>query len=172
MLMDLIGAFTAALAAAGAVMLLRRHLSFIPRYMSPIAAGLAMLAFTIWSEYSWFSRTKNALPDGVIVTSTHKDTFVYRPWTYLIPYVNRFAAVDMQSLRRNENRPDQVLAEIMLFTRHRPGAKIPILVDCASGRRADIADGMSMRPDGTFENVRWSDVARDHPLMNALCSQQ
>lgn len=171
MLMDLIGAFTVAVAAAAAVMLLRRHLSFIPRYMAPIAAGFAMLAFTIWSEYSWFSRTKDALPEDVVVTSTHRDTFVYRPWTYLRPYVNRFSAVDLHSLRRNESRPNQVLAEILLITRHRPGVKIPVLVDCSTGRRADIADGMTVRSDGTFEDVQWSDMARDHPLMSALCRQ-
>ncbi|MEO0661118.1 MAG: hypothetical protein AAFZ87_06250, partial [Planctomycetota bacterium] len=38
---------------------------------TPVAAGLAMFAFTLWQEYTWFDRSTAVLPEGARVAETY-----------------------------------------------------------------------------------------------------
>lgn len=170
MLIEWIGTVAIGFGAAGVVLLLRFVTrKALPRFALPAAAGLAMLGFTIWNEYSWFARTTAALPPEAVVTLSHAEPSAFRPWTYLSPFVSRFAAVDRAGIRRNERVPGQVLVEILLFNRHGPTAKVPVLVDCGGHRRADIADGITFDADGAPTNAEWHEMKPDDPLIGAVC---
>ena len=43
---------------------------------------------------------QNALPEGIHVAKKVEQSVFYRPWTYLVPYVDRFIAVDKLSVRK------------------------------------------------------------------------
>lgn len=171
MLIELITAFAAAIAGAGTAMLVR-HMSGkrLPRIMIPLCAGLAMISVTIWNEYSWYTRTADTLPEDVVVVSTFAEPYSFRPWTYAMPYVSRFMAVDTAAIRLNQNVPDQRMAEVFLFKHRAPIAKLPMLIDCAAGARADIADGMEFNEEGAVINADWQDLAEGDPLLAAVCS--
>lgn len=172
MLIELIATFALGVGAAGTAMLLRRIVGdAIPRYAVPFAAGLAMIGFTLWSEYSWYSRTVSALPPKVVVTQSHAESSSYRPWTYLKPFVSRFAAVDQASIRRNDRLPGHVLINILLFTRHGPTASLPLLIDCVGNRRADIVDGVTFDADGAATGADWYPIPPEDPLIGAACRE-
>ena len=40
-----------------------------PRWIMPAGIGLAMLGFTVWNEYSWYSRVTDQLPASVEVAT-------------------------------------------------------------------------------------------------------
>ena len=94
MFIELIATVFAGIACAGLAMLVNiatgRHL---PKWITPVAAGLGMLAMTISNEYTWFERTAEQLPEGVTVAMTVDEQSWFRPWTQLWPYTERFVAV-------------------------------------------------------------------------------
>lgn len=171
MAFELIAAVVMGVGAAGLVMLLRRLApSLVPRFAVPAAAGIAIIGFTIWSEYAWFDRQTAGLPESVKVASAIAEPSAFRPWTYARPFVDRFVAVDLGGARRHQAVPDQVMVTLYFFQRHTPTASAPLLVDCAGRRRADIADGATFAPDGEVEGVAWRDVGDEDPLVDVVCA--
>lgn len=170
MALELIAAVVFGVGAAGVAMLARRLIPIIPRFAIPAAAGLAMIGFTIWSEYAWFARQTAALPPGVAVATSIAEPSPFRPWTFVKPFTDRFIAVDLEGARRHPDTPEQVLVTLYMFERHTPTASAPMLVDCAGKRRADIADGATFDGDGRIADVTWGEVGAEDPLVSAVCA--
>ena len=125
-----------------------------------------MIGFTIYSEYNWFSRTLGTLPDGFVVISQNESTAFYRPWTYIEPFVDRFAAVEPAGVLRNDALPDQRIANVYLFSRWARPASVPVLVDCAGKRRADLID----ETDFDADTADWRSLGETDPLLTTLCT--
>lgn len=172
MLFELIATVAAGFAGAGAALLLHRlSARRLPRFIIPSAAGLAMFAYLIWSEYTWYQRTTEALPDSLVVFFRQTEQAVWRPWTYLSPVTERFAVVDRASTRRNEQVPGQVMVDVVLFARRAPVAKLPVLIDCIGLRRADIVDGVRFDEAGAVVGARWIALAPDDSLVGSVCPE-
>lgn len=167
MFFELIATFAAGIAAAG-LALIAGHISGgrLPRWLTPVLAGTAMLGYAIWSEYSWAARTTQALPEGVEVLLTVEETRLWKPWTYLVPQVTRIMALDRASVQTNAQAPGIVLADLYLFARWTSPAKRPQLVDCAKSARADVSTAALSDPS----TAAWRRAGGDDPLMKALCA--
>lgn len=171
MLFELIATVTAGFGGAGVVLLLNRLLGRrLPRWTVPVAAGGAMIAMTISNEYTWFDRTRDNLPEGVVVAATQEATAVYRPWTYLAPYVDRFAALDRATIRTHPDQPDRRLVNLIFYGRWSYPRKVQAVVDCAANRRAVVDAAARFGPDGQIANVRWRRVPADDPIQAAACA--
>ncbi|RBI86533.1 hypothetical protein DRV85_03615 [Rhodosalinus halophilus] len=165
MFLELIATVFAGLAAAGVVLLVNRGLGGrLPRWLAPVTAGAAMLAATISSEYSWFGRTAGALPEAFAVIETVESSAIWRPWTYLAPFTERFVALDGSSVRQNAVRPEERLADLYFFGRWAPVRQLEIRVDCARGARA-------LPGDGTGGEVVWQEVGADDAIVAAVCGE-
>ncbi|WP_170412405.1 hypothetical protein [Ruegeria atlantica] len=170
MFLELIGTIFAGFAFAGIIMVLNKLTGGrLPRWMTPVAAGLGMIAMTITSEYSWYDRTRDTLPDGMTVIQEVESRAFYRPWTYAVPFVDRFAAIDAGSVRTNEQVPEQRLVELYLFGRWAPVSKLPVVVNCKEFSRANLADGAQFADDGRLLNADWIDVTANDPIVEATC---
>ena len=170
MFLELIGTVFAGIAAAGVMMLVNKLTGGrLPRWTAPVVAGLAMIVMTIASEYGWYGRTTATLPDGVVVIETVENRSFYRPWTMVSPYVDRFAALDEASLRRNPDVPGQTMADLYFFGRWAPVNKVPILVDCDSLRRASLADGATYDGRGAVSDADWVSVTADDAVLVSVC---
>lgn len=171
--MEIIAAIALGFGGAGIAMLLRRLSGGrIPPVAIPIAAGLAMLGFGIWSEYSWFDRQARALPDGIYVVSSVRESSAWRPWTWAWPYVTRFSAVNAAGARRNEALPGQVIADVYFVGRHVRAAKLTQLVDCPGERRADLVGEVRFDEMGRPKDAHWIHLSADDPLHRALCEAE
>ena len=170
MVFELIAVIVAGFAGAGATLLLNKLLGGrLPRWVMPVAAGCAMLAVTITNEYGWYARTSGALPEGLEVATTVEDRAFYRPWTYIVPFVSRFLAVDTKTIRTNAAAPGQRLVDVYAFGRWMPPRQVRVAVDCTAGRRADIADGVSFGADGSLDGADWREVGADDPILRTAC---
>lgn len=170
MFLELIGTVFAGIATAGLVMLLNRFTGGrLPRWASPVAAGLAMIFMTISMEYSWYSRTIATLPPDVEVAETVEKKSLYQPWTYVVPYVSRFVAVDAASLKRHPDRPDQRIIDLYFFGRWSPLRKMPVAFDCATSRSSVLSSDTQFGTDGDIVNADWRDVGKDAAVLNAVC---
>lgn len=168
--MEILAAIALGLGAAGVVMLLRRVAGgVVPRAAAPVAAGLAMFAFGLWTEYTWFARQSESLPERLVIFSSVRESSAWRPWAWAWPRVTRFAAADVGGARRNERLPGQVITTIYLFARHQPPAAVRQIVDCAEERRADLAGEARFDRTGRPEGLRWVALDPDAPLYRVLC---
>lgn len=170
MIFELIGTIAAGFAAAGVAMAIN-HLfgKKLPRWIVPASAGLAMLCFTIFNEYSWFPRTSASLPQGLEVAHTVSDSAFYRPWTYIWPYVDRFIAVDRASMRQNAAVPDQRMLDLIVYGRWTSVKRVKAVFDCKVGKRADISDTVEFTEDGSLAGASWHDTGLDHPVTQVAC---
>jgi hypothetical protein len=168
MFLELIATVFAGLAVAGVVLLINK-LAGGPRWIVPVAAGLGMIGTTIASEYGWYERTEASLPEGLTVAQTVENRSFYRPWTYARPYVERFVAVDAASVRENPDFPGQRMVDLYFYGRWSPVNKLPVLLDCATARRASLADGVEFDGSGAVANADWVSVPVDDPVLRTGC---
>ena len=154
MFFELLGTIMAGVATALIFWAVNRSLKGrMPSWLMPVSAGAAMLLAAISLEYGWYDRTARAMPQGFVVAQTVEEKALYRPWTYARPLTTRFVAVDRQSIRTNPAVPDQRIVDLVFYGRWSRTAKIPVLFDCAAGRRADIADGVEFGDGGLVKFV-------------------
>ncbi|UWR25054.1 hypothetical protein K3757_11255 [Sulfitobacter sp. S223] len=171
MFFELIGTIVAGIATALLVWAINRTLKGrLPSWLVPASAGLAMLIATISSEYSWFNRAQANMPEGFVVAETVKEIRLYRPWTYVKPFVSRFMAVDQATARTHPDHPDQRIVDLIIYGRWARTAKIPALFDCAANARADLVDGVNFGSDGTVLNADWLPMDADAPLLRVACA--
>ncbi|SFP41372.1 hypothetical protein [Tranquillimonas alkanivorans] len=142
----------------------------LPRWLMPAVAGLAMIAATISLEYTWYSRTVAALPEGLVIADTVEERAIYRPWTYLAPYTDRFVALDRTSVQTNPDRPGERIANLYFFGRWAPLRQVPVAFDCTRNRRAPLVEGAGIAPDGHIEGAGWMQAPADDPLLAAACT--
>ena len=172
MLLEFVAALAAALCAAGLAMMGRRLSgNRLPRFMIPVAAGAGMIGFAIWSEYSWYGRTADALPEGFAVARSVEERSWFRPWTYAVPFVSRFAAVDVGRAKTNPGLPGQVMVDVYLFARHLPTARVPLVIDCVAGREARLGEGVSFADDGGLVGAEWVPMDPDDPVRSIVCGE-
>lgn len=170
MLLEFIAAIALGLGAAGLIMGLNLVTGKrLPGWLMPATAGLAMIAFMIYMEYSWSDRTQAGFPDGVVVTAKSSDSMWYRPWTFLRPLTLRMVAVDTRRNRTHAEAPDQVMTSVLLLGRWMPTRAIPVVFDCAGQRRADLHAGVELADDGQLIGADWRRLQADDPALRAAC---
>ncbi|SEM13485.1 hypothetical protein SAMN05443999_11386 [Roseovarius azorensis] len=167
MFFELIATFAVGIGAAG-LALVAGHLSRgrLPRYAAPVVAGIAMLIYAIWSEYTWAERTVNTLPESVEVLVSVEEARFWKPWTYVVPQTTRLMVLDRAGVQTNPAAPSMLLADIYLFGRWAPPVKRPQLVDCVNGARADVSEAALTDPS----QAEWMTVGAEDPLIGALCN--
>ena len=166
---NLIAVVVLGVAVAGSVMLVFKATGRKPpRWILPVAAGVAMLTYTFYNDYSWYSRTAGGLPDTVVVTDAYETSHPLQPWTYLVPFVDRFAAIDRESVVESPRRPDIVLADVILVQRYMPTRVAPMVFDCANGRRSDAVDVQGFDEAGDPIGARWRPLGEDDPLRRVV----
>src|SRR5690606_3065300 len=95
MIWHLVAAISAALAGAGAALLLRNlSRNWLPKWIIPVFAGLGMLGYTTHYEYTWFESKQARLPEGSVVVSSEEGDMLWRPWTMKFPMPLAYTAVD------------------------------------------------------------------------------
>lgn len=171
MFLELIAVIFAGLAVAGLVMGINRILSgLLPKWLAPVAAGLAMIGVTIASEYGWYARTVDGMPEGLVVAERVENQSLYRPWTYLAPYTDRYMAVDMATLRSHPDQPMQHLADIYFFGRWAPLKQLSTLVDCGQGRRALINGDNAFSQGGEISDLDWITPPENDAILTTVCT--
>ncbi|PPB79535.1 hypothetical protein LV82_02817 [Albidovulum inexpectatum] len=171
MLFDFVSTITAGIGAAGLVLIVDRLTGRrLPKGIVPAIAGLAMIAFTLWNEYSWADRVRGAYPDSAAVTFRNERRDFWRPWTLVVPVTTRMTIVEYgpdADLPPNPG-PDYRYARISLIERWNPVYAVTTLYDCAKGRRID---GVAAGTDpGTIDPAAWHVLDPQDPGLQAACN--
>ena len=142
----------------------------MPRSLIPIMIGGTVIAYGIYSEYSWESRTMEQLPASVEVINTFAGKSAFSPWAYIIPRTDRLSLVDTNAMRRNPEYPDYVMLDLLLMQRFNPVRQVRQLVDCRQSRRADVKSDPVFDSEGLPENLQWETLQEGHRLVEVACS--
>jgi len=165
----------AALLTAGTLGLLAwallRWVPSLPRWLVPVAAGVGLVGFTLWSEYSWFSRVSAAMPAGFVVVSPEAGGSPLRPWTYLAPLVTSFTVLDGTKIARHPTEADMVIAPVFGFARWQNPTNALVVFDCANNRRVPVVEGMEIDETGTLQGAEWMVLPAPDELQQAACRE-
>lgn len=140
-----------------------------PGVAYPIAVALGMLSYSVYDEYSWFSRSSGELPGRLEVVRTYATSLPYQPWTYALPRVYRYDAADLASLRTNPTAPGQRLVLMKRITRNTSTVDVPIIVDCAKDRYAELTTATEFGDDGLPKNADWRSLTDHEALRRTIC---
>ncbi|MHC5655557.1 hypothetical protein [Stappia sp. ICDLI1TA098] len=160
-------------ALAGLVMIANRLLGGrLPRWLAPAVAGIGMFGFTVWMDYGWFDMTSGGLPPSMMVVGSYETSNPLQPWTLVRPKINRFAAVDLDTIEPNAKDPRFRRIRLSLFTRYEPVRHIVQIYDCESRRRIDLLPGETADP-AAVADAAWAPVTDDPravAAVEAICS--
>lgn len=169
-ILNLLGPVLLGIAVAGILLFAKRVLRVpMPGWALPVGVAIGILGAHLYNEYTWFDRFRTELPEGMEVIRTGTSTSFLEPWTYIVPKVTRFAALDRNSVRTNPGQPGLRLAQVYLFQRYTPTASLLQVADCDNDRIAALSSETKFSEDGLPEDVAWSEVAADEPLYAAVC---
>lgn len=168
MLYDLIATIVLGVGAAGIVIGINKLTgNRFPKWVTPAAVGLAMLGFTIFNEYAWFTNTERNLPENTVVAQKIEESKFYRPWTYIWPQTSRFIAIS----NVQEVAVGKVSAGIILVTRWQNALEIPAVFDCEEAKRTDFPLGLPTDMTAAFAKTDWIQLSTDDPLLSAACDK-
>jgi hypothetical protein len=164
----LFGMISLGLGTAGVVMLGFRAVGRrAPRWMPPLAAGVAMMSFYIWMEYAWFHRIANQLSGRIVVVETYSRSAWWQPWSLIHPQIVRFSAIDRRSVEAVGDELARV--EMWLVDRFTGSAQVSQVYDCAEARRLDVTENTRFDTRGRPVGGDWRRVAADDPHRLAAC---
>lgn len=131
----------------------------LPGWFLPAIIGGSMFFYTVWNEYTWYHRVTGQLPESVVVLGTGEGGKAWRPWTFVLPMVTRFSALNRADLRAGPE--GTVEAPVLLVERWQPTRMVMTRFDCTVGRMAGVAANGAV--------TEWSDPAPDDPAVKAAC---
>jgi len=170
MILELIAALSAGFAAFGITLMVNAVTGRrMARWAFPVAFGAGMIAFTIWSEYSWASRS---LPEGTPYAEAERtqETVWYRPWTWVVAPTTRLLVLDQRFTRINPAAPDLVLTRIVRLGRYMPESGFLAVIDCAGSLLAPMLQGVEFAADGTLEGASWTPMPEGDPVLTRACA--
>lgn len=95
MIWHLVAVFITGLGCGGiAFLAMRISRGRLPTWIVPVAAGVGMLGYQIYYDYSWFDFKQSQLPEGAVVIESSRTSISWKPWTYLLPLTTRFSLID------------------------------------------------------------------------------
>lgn len=138
-----------------------------PKWLIPVFAGLGMLGYLVYGEYTWFEHKQSLLPEEAVVVNTEKEGIYFRPWTFVAPYVTAFSAVDVNGISQspaNDNikqfvlyRFEQTVADSVSHRLH--------VINCESRELVPLdADG-----NPNIDNLKVIDAS--DPLYQTVCGR-
>lgn len=169
MFWHLIAAIVAAVAGAGIALLLRSlSRNRLPKWIIPVFAGLGMLGYTIYYEYTWFQTSQARLPQGSVVVSSEEGHMLWRPWTLRFPMPLAYTVLDNTNAQIQDT-PQGRLARFVLYrfekqhlTSTVKSAKYQLLCNERAMFRLNDA--------GEAKMETLTELQADSPLYHAICN--
>ncbi len=171
MAIDLIASLFVAATTGILFWLLRRWIPSLPTWVVPASAGLALISYTVWSEYDWFPRMTGQLPAEIEVVASLEEASPFRPWSYLIPATTSFVALDHRKTLSHPQQADLRMVTLYSFARTGGMTEGLMAVDCAGARQALIVEGAQITDAGELTGAEWRPAVAEDRLQQAACKE-
>lgn len=165
MIWEWIATLFAGLGAAGIVLGLKLIFKKMPKWAVPASAGLGMILFQVYSEYTWYNHTRSLLPAGTEVVAEIPDTAFYKPWSYIKPQVLKFVAVDTAKTLPVNGDNRIIQANLYFFERRMSANTWPVLIDCDKKLQANVKN----IENGIPQPDSWNKTPYTENIAAAVC---
>jgi hypothetical protein len=170
MFWTLVATIFAGIGCAGIALLLRKLTqNALPKWIVPVFAGVGMLSFQVYEEYTWFEHQTGLLPKDVVIVKSLDQAAPWRPWTYLYPQTLRFIAADMENASRNQINPDIILVDFYFFEFRSSAKRVPQVIHCADFARADFTADLFIPSPGESLSNQWEKLRVNDPIILSVC---
>ena len=166
MFWNLVATLFAGLGAAGIALAIRSlSRKRAPKWIIPVFAGIGMLSYQIYNEYTWFEHKQTLLPAEAVVVATEERRIAWRPWSYLVPQVTSFTVLDTNSIRHELSQQDVVQFYLYRFERNYADVVTSqiYLLHCS---RQEL---LPLDKDGEPQVNQLRQLAPEAPLFNRIC---
>lgn len=114
MIWNLAGVFIIGLCAgAFGYLLLKLSKGRLPKWLIPVCAGCGMFAYLAYYDYTWYEFKSSRMPQGSVVLEEYREADFFRPWSYIVPSVNKFDVIDGQYVRREQD--NQLIVQYIVY---------------------------------------------------------
>jgi hypothetical protein len=151
----------------GAFAFLFRKLSRdkLPSWIIPVCAGLGMLGYLAYYDYTWFEFKRSQLPPESVVIEQDRASNFFRPWSYLAPSVSSFAILDGKF--RETRQDGQILVEYIRYEFINDYIERlesqPYVLNCTTGEQLPVMPSDSQAP------IKVELITSDSLLYKQLC---
>lgn len=144
----------------------------ISKAVIPFAAALAMIAYSVWNEMTWYSRTAAILPQGYAVIAPGAPvSSVLSPWSYIVPRIESFRVLDSKSVQPLPQSNGRYLAQVHEIARFVPIRKTSWIIDCNAKEQAEIGPATKFDDSGLPTNVKWTKIEETSRMAELVCPQ-
>lgn len=166
MIWHLLAVFIFGLCAGSfAFLLIKISRNKLPKWLIPISAGLGMLSYLAYYDYTWFDFKRSQLPAESVVVEEGRASNFFRPWSYVLPPVSSFVILDGKVKKTQQQ--GQVVIEYIRYEFINDSTERlesqPYVLNCSTGEQLAVPDENS----NTVSKVEH--VSRDSLLFQQLC---
>lgn len=162
----------AAFLAIGVLLILFRLFGRTPPgWLIPATIGLSIIGAVTYMRYTWADTIIDRLPESVRVIETFRESAFYEPWTYLLPRITHFVAIDEATLAVHPQLKGVYLVEMVLVAEGNPTMSVPQVIDCIQGRRSSLRPDASLDPADLPETLDWQFGRTPPYLFEAVCGR-
>lgn len=138
----------------------------LPSWIIPASAGLGMLGYLAYYDYTWFEFKRSQLPAESVVIAEARDSNFFRPWSYLAPPVSSFVLLDGKVKKTQQQ--GQTLVEYIRYEFINDHIErlesLPYILNCTTGEQLAVPQNS----EKTRSKVEF--VSKDSLLYRQLCS--
>lgn len=164
---ELLATFIAGIGCAGVALWFRvMTRKGVPRWTIPMMAGAGMLAYQVFSEYTWYERQLSALSEQVVIVRQVEQTSWWRPWSWFAPQTFRFVAANLDSVQTNALNAEIVKVDLYLVERHQRTTRVSSAVHCGLLARADYNSSLQIPAADAELSSDWYALDQDDLLLS------
>lgn len=172
MLLEFLASIIAGLGVLGILFAVNRLTGrWMARWAYPAGFAATMIAYTVWSEYTWADRA--VVPElGYVEASRNESSAWFKPWTLIWPQSNRVIAIDHRHTLRHPDHPNLVMTRVALLARWTPELGYLVVFDCENHASAELFDGVRVNEDGSLEGAVWAQLEETDGVLRAACQTE
>lgn len=137
----------------------------LPKWLIPVFAGIAMLSYLAYYDYTWFDFKRSQLPAESVVVEEGRASNFFRPWSYAVPPVSSFVVLDgnvKESQQQGQRLVEYIRYEFINDATERLESQ-PYVLNCTTGEQLAVPQN-DKRTTSKVELI-----PRDSLLYKQLC---
>lgn len=137
----------------------------LPKWLVSAAAGLAMLTYLAYYDYTWYDFKRSQLPVDTKLIAEQRATSFLKPWSYVVTPVSAFTIFDGRSQTSEQN--GQLLVEYILYTFHKD--PIEQLTTQAYLLNCNLLERAVLAKEENAQQITVKKIERNDPMYQQLC---
>ncbi|NVK18942.1 MAG: hypothetical protein HWE30_09620 [Methylocystaceae bacterium] len=143
----------------------------LPKFLLPMIAGITLFSFNIYMSYSWFDRMVASYDDDIIVQQEYRTSSIFAPWTFLVPRVSHFVAINAKKEPYQIPETDVVEGALVMIQEYADPMNLTVYADCANEQVGMLPTNQVPTDKNPLDVVQWTAKKEFPYLIEYYCSK-